>query len=321
MDYASHADKPLPNNYLIFLKGEVTVKNSWVVVALLSLLVSCSGEKKESQEEAATVTADTSVASLLAKEDPAVAQRDTRLTDEEKRMFGQTVLVPSPAELFSALDKLATVDWQHVVSYNPERNYPDEYSRALNLGLRVADGFIAVYAQDSNKLGEMAEAIYFLAHALNVQESLLGKREALLEHARKDEWMQLRQALDGVQADVLKEIERMGESDIATLAVVAGWLEGIRIVSTVLATSYNEEASMVLYQPQLAEYFSAQFGKLSEQAKANPVVEQIGKQLSTIQQLCNVGEGKPLPQSSVAQLQSISSALVKAIEKKEGSKA
>jgi len=110
----------------------------------------------------------------------------------------------------------------------------------------------------------------------------------------------------------------MGESDIATLALVGGWLEGMRVVSNVLAANYKEETSSILYQPSLIEYFTARFAQMNPQTKEVAVVGLIGQKLAAIKQLCDVGKGNPVPQNRIAQLQSITTELVKAIE---GSKA
>lgn len=242
-------------------------------------------------------------------------EKGTPMTEDEKSKASENVLVPSPAEAFKALDKLTEVDWKHIVSYNKNSNYSNDYLRALNLGARVADGFIAIQAQDSKNLKEMATVIKFLGRKLGVHEVLLQKGDTIEEHAKQGQWIEVLQTLEGLRDDVLNEIDRLNEPDMATLAIAGGWLEGLHVVCKALTDNYNEEASTILYQPDLIEHFISELNELSDEAKEEDVVKQIFEKMGLIKQLVSVGWKKPVPKDKVENLNRISSELIEAIER------
>ena len=113
----------------------------------------------------------------------------------------------------------------------------------------------------------------------------------------------------------LDEIDRLNEPDMATLAIAGGWLEGLHVVCKALTDNYNEEASTILYQPDLIEHFISELNELSDEAKEEDVVKQIFEKMGLIKQLVSVGWKKPVPKDKVENLNRISSELIEAIEK------
>src|SRR6266487_472542 len=60
----------------------------------------------------------------------------------------EDVVVPLPNEVFGALNKLGPVNWKEYVRSNRGSNFSERPRTALLLGNVIADGFIAVQAQD-----------------------------------------------------------------------------------------------------------------------------------------------------------------------------
>src|ERR1700741_5486054 len=60
-----------------------------------------------------------------------------------------SVTIPTPGELFSALAKATKADWAGGYRGPIAMNYKTRSQIALNLGGLIADGFIAVQAQDA----------------------------------------------------------------------------------------------------------------------------------------------------------------------------
>ena len=64
------------------------------------------------------------------------------------------VVVPVPSEIFTVLDKLGNPNWR--AQLGPEKNYPASPNRAqvaLLLGTVIADGFVAVEAEEEAAVG------------------------------------------------------------------------------------------------------------------------------------------------------------------------
>src|ERR1700730_1637766 len=61
----------------------------------------------------------------------------------------EDVVVPLPNEIFGALNKLGAVNWKAHVRSDKGPNFPERSRIALLLGTVIADGFIAVQAEDA----------------------------------------------------------------------------------------------------------------------------------------------------------------------------
>ena len=78
------------------------------------------------------------------------------------------VLVPVPREIFLALDRFAHSNWRKV--QRPElaqwRPPGDQVRNALLLGALIAEGFVAVEAEDSAETKDIGRAVRTLARGL-----------------------------------------------------------------------------------------------------------------------------------------------------------
>src|ERR1044071_8963876 len=74
--------------------------------------------------------------------------------------------IPTPGELFAALEKPGKPDWAGQYRTPIPMTYRNRAQIALNLGGLIADGFIAVEAQDSQQVKNIGTDIIKLAKAL-----------------------------------------------------------------------------------------------------------------------------------------------------------
>jgi hypothetical protein len=243
----------------------------------------------------------------------ALAEED-RLSPEEMAKIDAT-LVPSPSELFMAVDGMGEFDWDSVVSINPNTNYDSMYLRALNLGSRSAVGFLAIEAKDKKKLGQTITAVLALARAMAVDEMILAKGSELHSLAARKQWNEVRRELDNLKVQVEEYIRDLGDDQNAVLAAAGGWLEGLRAVTKLLSQNYNQQASTVLHQPALIDYFIDRFANMDDKYKSVPVVQEIDSKLPRIKSLLAGERGQPIPKEKVEELNKISTDLVLAIER------
>ncbi len=255
------------------------------------------------------------MACLLWQSGGVLATTEPALSDDEKGKFSETLLLPSPSEVFVALDKVGKADWVGAASYSPKYDYTSDYLRALNLGVRSADGFLAIQARDKSKLGEMIVVIITLAEELLVRDTILDKGKTFEELSKQDKWHELHRELDSLREDVVAEIKRLGDQDVALLVSAGGWLEGLRATTKILTERYDATASTVLYQPRLVEYFEERMETLRRSEKEHPAVQELKAKLPEIKRLVDVGFKNPVPQENIEQLHVISSELVSLIER------
>lgn len=236
-------------------------------------------------------------------------------TAEELAQFSDNVLVPSPGELFNAMDKIGEVDWSSAALYTKKSDYNDDYVRAMNLGVRAADGFIALQAKDKENFGQMVSVIFTLAEELGVSGTVLDKGQAIEDLVKQEDWVKVNQELNKLRDSIKAEMEAMDDKDKALVMSAAAWVEGLRAVCAVLDQNYDEAGSSILYQKVLVQYFTQELGKLESSVQDMPQIKAMLEALPEIGSLIDVGPGNPISQESVAKLLELSTAIIQEIEK------
>src|SRR6516165_11988659 len=92
-----------------------------------------------------------------------------------KAIRNDAISIPTPGELFAALEKPGKPNWSGQFRGPLPTTYRDRAQIALNLGGLIADGFIAVEAQDSQQVKNIGSDIIKMAKALGVSENILGR--------------------------------------------------------------------------------------------------------------------------------------------------
>lgn len=238
------------------------------------------------------------------------------LTEAEKQEFALNVALPSPAEMFLAIDRMGETDWNAVADFNERYDYPDVYMRALNLGVRATNGLVAILAEDKAKLGDVIVSVITMAEELQVQDTILDRSKAFEDLANEERWDELRDELDALRYLIEMEMDQLGDRDVAVLVRTGGWLKGLHATAAVLKNGrYPETYTSILYQPTLVDYFEAELKTLEPEAQAKPVIQALFRALPEIKQLVDVGYEQPVPVKNIERLYQISSNLVKTIEK------
>src|SRR5438477_10665994 len=82
------------------------------------------------------------------------------------------VVVPLPNEIFGALNKLGGVNWKPHVRSDKGADFTERPRIALLLGTVIADGFIAVQAEDAPTVKEIGQRVMTLAKGIGVGSSI-----------------------------------------------------------------------------------------------------------------------------------------------------
>src|SRR6266550_163936 len=114
----------------------------------------------------------------------------------------ENVVVPLPNEIFGALNKLGSVNWREYVRTDRSSNFTERPRIALLLGSVIADGFIAVQAEDTPAVKEIGQRVQSLAERINVKSSITQHAKAIIEAADKKKWDNVRRELDRTQNSV-----------------------------------------------------------------------------------------------------------------------
>src|SRR6185369_8396408 len=80
----------------------------------------------------------------------------------------QDVVVPVPSEIFNVLDKLGSPNWKGELRDSLGKNTGNRAQVALLLGTVIAEGFVAVEAEDSERVKEIGRDVLELSRAIGV---------------------------------------------------------------------------------------------------------------------------------------------------------
>lgn len=202
-----------------------------------------------------------------------------------KAVKSDTLTIPTPGELFAALTKPGKPNWAAQYRGPIPTTYSNRAQIALNLGGLIADGFIAVEAQDSQQVKNVGTDILKLAKALGVSENVLGRGKSMNDFAENGEWDALQEELEATQNEVKTSMQSNNDQDYVILVSLGGWIRGTQVVSGAVLKDYNEASAKVLRQPALVNYIQAKVKEISPELQKDPLVKTVSEQLSEIQKL------------------------------------
>jgi len=218
---------------------------------------------------------------------PVIAAEPTQLPSEEmaKAIKSDTMTIPTPGELFAALAKPGKIDWQSQYRGPIPVTYRNRAQIALNLGGLIADGFIAVEAQDSQQIKNIGADIIKLAKALGISENILGRSNSITEFAEHNDWDSLQEELEATQNEVKNSMQSHQDQDLVILVSLGGWIRGTQVVTDAVLKSYNERTARVLRQPALVNYIRSKIDNVSPAMRDQPLVKHVKDELAGIEKL------------------------------------
>lgn len=225
------------------------------------------------------------------------------------------VVVPVPSEIFTVLDKLGDPDWKAEVSLPPKPSFSERTDVALLLGATVADGFIAVQAEDKKTVEDVGRNVLSLAQSLGVKDDVMRHCQAIEDAANKTQWDIVRQELDATQATVRSKMQQMHDGALAECISVGGWLRGTQVITAVIGKQFSNERAELLYQPDLAEYFNDALEEMLVRAKNPAKLKDIADGLARVRELMDNGGGD-INAAAVREMNTVTTGLVKKITSK-----
>jgi len=228
-----------------------------------------------------------------------------------KAVRNESISIPTPGELFAALEKPGKPNWTGQYRGPISTTYRNRAQIALNLGGLIADGFIAVEAKDSQQVKNIGSDIIKLAKALGVSENLLSRGNSINEFAENDEWDVLQEELEATQNEVKSSMQTHSDQDLIILVSVGGWIRGTQVVSAAIMQNYDERSAKVLRQPALVSFIHSKINDISPGLRAEPLVKDVNEQLIGIEKLVSFPASKA---PSVDEVRKVNEAVGKVME-------
>ena len=226
----------------------------------------------------------------------------------------ENVVVPLPNEVFGALNKLGPVNWKEYVRSNRGNNFTERPRIALLLGSVIADGFIAVQAEDAPAVKEIGQRVLALSKGIGVGSSITQHAKAIIEYADKRKWESVRQELDRTQNSVQAAMNEVHDEKLSQLVSLGGWLRGTEVLTSVVTKNFSTGGAELLHQPDLLVYFQQRLQAMPEFNMQ--LLQDIHVALVKVKPLIDVGDRRISPES-VKKINEITTRLDYAIVTKE----
>jgi hypothetical protein len=253
------------------------------------------------------------LAALLAAQTPAPSA--AQLPAESTVIDG--VLVPVPSAVFVTLDKFAHSNWRAVQRPELARWKPhgDQTEIALLLGAVIAEGFIAVEAEDLAEVKSVGQAVLTLTRGLGVERAALRRSRSIIEHAERGDWAAVRKEWDGLIPDVERGMKELKSEQLAQFVSLGGWLRGAQALSMLVSQDYSRENAAFLQQRGLIDHFDKQLEAMRGDTGTKSVVIRMRDGLRRMRALL-ASDDSSIPKQKVEEIASIASDLLKDIASK-----
>src|SRR6202047_5657015 len=237
------------------------------------------------------------------------------LTSEEMKQAVtiDAITGPTPEEFFKAIDKGGKPNWASQFRPPTQIGGTSRAQMALNLGTLIADGYIAVEAQDGQQVKNSGRDVLTLAKKLSVSDSVIARGKSISQFAESGAWDQLNEELEATQNEVKKALEENRDTDLITLVSIGGWIRGTEVVTGLVLQNYNAEDAKLLRQPALVSFLKTKLTNLPGKIQKDPLVQNVNRDLDGIQKMVSFSADPVPSEGEVKDLNLAASKLTKEI--------
>jgi hypothetical protein len=219
---------------------------------------------------AALLSAGSLVSSFAAEEKDALSPQEIK-----GAIVIEEVALPTPGEFFAAINKLERPNWSQLIGKPGSLATTSRAQSSLNLGTCVADGFIAVEAQDGQQVKNVGKDIIELTKGLGVSQSIMARGSSLGDFAENNDWSALKEELDATENEVKLQMAEQKDDELVILVTTGAWLRGLQAASEVASSNYQPAAASLLRQPSIVGYLISRIDALPDRLKKDPLVAEI----------------------------------------------
>ncbi len=268
-----------------------------------------------------TLAAGLALLGLVASAQAQTANESAPLSPDEISSAAKTdgLSIPTPGELMAALNKLGKPDWSTEIRPPISMNFGSRAQMALNLGGLIADGYIAVEAEDAQQVKNVGKDIMDLAKPLSVHQDILNRGKSITDFAEKGDWNTLKEDFEATQNEVKLAMAENKDQDLVTLVTLGGWIRGLEVISDYLSKHYTPEGAKLIRQPAIVRYLSDQIMALPKKLQEDGSVKKVKQRLTEIQTAVSFPKDGAPALDDIKNLNMLTGSLMKEISKK-GSK-
>ncbi len=187
------------------------------------------------------------------------------------------VVIPVPAEVFAVLDKIDEPNWSgeiHIPNLEREKK-SGRIQLSLQFGALVAEGFVAVQAENVIKIKDIGELALKLGRSLGLGDAVQPHSLSVVSSAEKDDWAQVRSELDQTQTTVREKMAELRDDDLANLVSLGGWIRGTNALTTLISDNFTQDKAELLNQPVLVTHFIEAIDGMSKATQKDPDIVKV----------------------------------------------
>lgn len=260
-----------------------------------------------------SLTALAAFAACALAQDASPVTAPLTLDEIRNAAVSENLSLPSPAELFAALNKLGKPDWSSMVRKPPSATYTNRPQLALNLGALMADGYLAVEIQDKQQVKNISREIKNLAKGLGLEQDVVNRSNSIADFADGRQWAAVNEELEAMQNELSSAMNGRQDRELVTLMALGEWLRTIQVASGYVADNYTPEGARALRQPAVCGYFSARLKAMPQRIQSAPQVATLLQGLPAIQKLVSFPPELPPTAEDVRKLSVVAGGFVTSI--------
>jgi hypothetical protein len=213
---------------------------------------------------------------------------------------------PSIRKIFEDLESLGSLPYDTLKRPLPATVPADRSLVALNLGLLIGDGFLAVQSEKIGDFEEIGRMILKFAKVLGAGARVKERVKSILESSDSAvgdlDWKELKKQLSTTQREVKHEMVLLRDIDMVHLVSLGGWIRGLQSCSKTSLEPFDADKAKVMARHDVAAYYVAVIDELPPASQKLPLIGEIRTRLVEIEKMVNLPEGRPLSKEEVAKL-------------------
>ncbi len=215
------------------------------------------------------------------------------------------------------------VDWSKEYNRNALRNLKvdslpdDEGTLCTAIGVRLADGAIALLGKDEDKMNRCAKDVQALAKRLGATADDLPAVNQLVRSVEGGDWSKTFFELGMIQQEVVAKLDNEKDSTATVLVATGAWLQGIVYASNLIIDHQDDiDLSNMVRAPQIANFLALKLNELPEETKKIPQVKTSVEILGKVEKYINIGRDETIEKSKLEALRDTAASALTTIKGK-----
>ncbi|WP_018969927.1 hypothetical protein [Rubritalea marina] len=218
---------------------------------------------------------------------------------------------PSIRLIFDDLEQLAPLPVEETQHPKRSRMPLVRSDLALEIGVLIAEGFLAVQNNTLNDIEEVAKELSRYGKALGAGERVNRHAASLLDHAANNRSEELRAELAATQKDVEIELVQLRDADLAHLISLGGWARALECASLAVDRNFTEERANQLFREDVADYYESVVGSLDPQVSELPHMVKIQQICADLRDTMTLAADEEPTEGKVSKIRILSAELTK----------